>query len=125
MMHKRAQAGAVMVRDVHAAYRAATMYYIQNETMEVIGSTLGVSRSTVSRLLNTTRETGLVDISVRSPVHVGHGIAAELSSAYGIRAHVVPVRQRANDRQRLNQVAPVAANYLAEWFGAGMTLGLA
>jgi len=37
----------------------------------------------------------------------------------------VPVRQRTSERQRLDQVAAVAARYLAEWFTPGMTLGVA
>lgn len=114
-----------MARDVQEAHRAATMYYVQNQTMEVIGATLGVSRSTVSRLLTTAREAGLVQITVRSPVHVGQGLASELSSMYRLRVHVVPVRQRTSERQRLDQVAAVAARYLGEWFTSGMTLGVA
>lgn len=104
---------------------AATMYYIQNQKMEVIGATLGVSRSTVSRLLATARDHGLVQVTVRPPVDVGQGLAGELSSVFGVRTHVVSVRQRTSERQRLEQVAAVAARYLDEWFEDGMTLGVA
>src|SRR5690625_2268313 len=69
ILHKRAPGGEQKMRDVQQAYRAATMYYLQNQTMEVIGSTLGVSRSTVSRLLAAAREAGLVQVSVRPPEH--------------------------------------------------------
>lgn len=115
----------VSVRDVQDVYRAASMYYLQNQTMEVIGATLGVSRSTVSRLLTAARESGLVQITVHSPAEVGRGIGQELSTIFGIRVHVVSVRQRSMDRQRLEQVAAVAGNYIAEWFSEGMTLGVA
>lgn len=111
--------------NVQQAYRAATMYYLQNQTMEVIGTTLGVSRSTVSRLLASARETGLVQVAVRPPEHIGQGLGHQISASYGVRAHVVPVRQRTTELQRLDQVAVVAARQLSEWFGDGMTLGVA
>ncbi len=113
------------MRDVQQAYRAATMYYLQNQTMEVIGSTLGVSRSTVSRLLTAARDGGLVQVSVRPPEHVGQGLGHQISSIYGVRAYVVPVRQRTTELQRLDQVAVVAAQHLSEWFTDGMSLGVA
>ena len=42
------------------AYEAASMYYVQGETMEVIAHHLRVSRSTVSRLLARARQEGVV-----------------------------------------------------------------
>ena len=46
--------------DGRAVYEAASMYYAQGETMEVIARHLGVSRSTVSRLLARARAEGVV-----------------------------------------------------------------
>src|SRR5699024_7880027 len=40
------------------AYRAAAMYYLQDQTMEVTAGTLGVSRYTVSRLIKAVRDEG-------------------------------------------------------------------
>ncbi len=113
------------MEDVHYEYRAATMYYVQNQTMEAIGEALGVSRSTVSRLLSRARESGIVQITVRPPAEGGRGLARQLSAMYGLNVHVVPVRQRTTERQRLDQVAAVAARYLDQWFDDGMTLGVA
>src|SRR5699024_12300939 len=73
ILHKRASGGEQKMRDVQQAYRAATMYYLQNQTMEVIGSTLGVSRSTVSRLLTAAGDGGQVQESVRPPERGGQG----------------------------------------------------
>ncbi len=49
------------------ALRAAQLYYLQDLTMEAIAHELRTSRSSVSRLLSFARESGLVDIQVRSP----------------------------------------------------------
>lgn len=45
-------------------YEAASRYYIQGETMESIARQLGLSRSTISRLLKQARGSGLVRISL-------------------------------------------------------------
>lgn len=104
---------------------AATMYYLQDEPMDAIARRLGTSRSTVSRLLKAARETGLVQIAVRSEQDVTTGLAGQLRQAYGVRAHVVPVRVGATDVQRLDQVANVAARLLMDLFEDEMVLGVA
>jgi DNA-binding transcriptional regulator LsrR (DeoR family) len=104
---------------------AATMYYLQDETMEGIARRLGVSRSTVSRLIKAARESGLVRITVRTEDAAGDGLGERIRSVYGIRAHVVPVRAGAADVQRLDQTALVAARLLTDWFDDEMTLGVA
>ena len=46
-------------RKLIAALTAAQLYYMQDQTMEVIARELGTSRSSVSRLLSFAREVGL------------------------------------------------------------------
>ena len=61
-----------MPRSRHSdALRAAQMYYLQDLTMDAIARELRTSRSTVSRLLSSARETGLVQIQIRSPLDTG------------------------------------------------------
>lgn len=104
--------------------RVATLYYVGEETMEAIASRTGLSRSTVSRQLKAARHRGIVRISVTSGDPAG-GLAARLADAYGIRAHVVPVRESASDGQRLTQVARFAGRLLSDWFDHEMIMGLA
>lgn len=107
-------------------YRAATMHYLQGATMEAVAGRLGVSRSTVSRMLKEARETGIVRVSVQPPAAVaGPGPAAWLAQEFGVRAHVVPVRRTASAEQRLRDVATVAARVLGDVVASGMTLGVA
>ena len=108
------------------AYRAATMYYLQNQTMDVIARTLQVSRSTVSRLISHAREVGMVTIGVQQPAsRSGAALGHRLAATFGIRAHVVPVRPRSTEVQRLDQTSAVAANLLGQWFSSDMVLGIA
>lgn len=46
------------------AHKAATMYYLQDQTMDAVASEFEVSRATVSRLLKYARESGLVRITL-------------------------------------------------------------
>lgn len=106
-------------------FRAATMYYLQDETMDVVARTLGVSRSTVSRMIKSARESGMVRITLRPPSRTGASIGHRVSAAFGIKTHVVPVRESATEVHRLEQVAMVAARLISEWFSSDMVLGVA
>jgi len=126
IVHKRASIVEETERvRADEAYRAATMYYLQDQTMEAIADTLGVSRSTVSRLIQTARSEGIVRVSVRRPSSAGIDLGRRLEEAFGVRSHVVPVRERAGEVQRLEQVARVAAGLVTEWVEPEMVIGVA
>ena len=74
------------------AYEAASMYYVQGETMEVIAHHLGVSRSTVSRLLARARQEGVVRVSLVQPGGAG-SLEGRMAQVFGVRTHIVPVRE--------------------------------
>ena len=95
------------------AYEAASMYYVQGETMEVIAHHLGVSRSTVSRLLERARAAGIVRIELTQPGGAG-SIEGRFASLFGVRAQIVPVREGATEIHRLQQVAGIAAARMVE-----------
>ena len=105
--------------------RAAQLYYLQDETMDSIASTLRVSRSTVSRLLKRARATGIVRITVADDAATGRRLADAVTARFGVRAHIVEVRDSAADHQRLDQVARVAARLLTSWVEPGSTIGIA
>ncbi|MCC4907904.1 sugar-binding transcriptional regulator [Microbacterium sp. cx-59] len=107
------------------ALAAATAHYLHGETMESIGARLGMSRSTVSRLLKHARETGLVEIRVRSPRDAPEGLADTLRLRYGVTTHTALVREDASEVERLDIVAATAADVLATHIGSHMTVGLA
>ncbi|MDU0967673.1 MAG: sugar-binding transcriptional regulator [Actinomycetaceae bacterium] len=106
-------------------HRAATMYYLQGQTMEAIATHLHTSRSSVSRMLSQARESGIVRISVVPLEDTGSHIANQLHEAFGVRAWVVPVRPGASQVRRLSQVAAVAAENLMQMIVPGTVLGFA
>lgn len=99
------------------AYEAASMYYVQGETMEVIAHHLGVSRSTVSRLLARARQEGVVRVSLVQPGGAG-SLEGRMAQVFGVRTHIVPVREGTTEIHRLQQVASVAAAHMVDLVGA-------
>ncbi len=107
------------------ALRAAQLYYMQDQTMEVIAAELGTSRSSVSRLLSLARELGIVDIQVRSPLESGARLEMELRTRHRVNAHVVPAPDRLSDVERLERVALTAARLLPRYIDANLVVGIA
>lgn len=105
------------------AYRAAELYYGAGETMEAIAAGLGVSRSTVSRLLQHARDEGLVRITLAPPP--GSSLGRRLHRVFGVTAHVVSVRPGAATTHQLESVALRAAALVEEAMHPGAVLGLA
>lgn len=95
------------------AYEAASMYYVQGETMEVIAHHLGVSRSTVSRLLARARQEGVVRVSLVQPGGAG-SLEGRMAQVFGVRTHIVPVREGTTEIHRLQQVASVSAAHMVD-----------
>lgn len=105
--------------------RAASMYYLQDMTMEAIGKHLGTSRSTVSRMIKRARETGVVEISLRPTPSRGAGLGRRVAELFGVDAYIVPVSDTASNAERLDQVAMATARLVSSWFSSDMVLGVA
>lgn len=108
-----------------ALITVARMYYVQAETMDAIAHHLGVSRSTVSRLLKEARERGLVRVTIVDPDRPLGRIADLFLQHFRVRAHIVHVRPGASHIFRLDQVARAAASLLGELVQDKDTVGVA
>lgn len=114
-----------MDRTSDALLTVARMYYVQSETMDAIAHHLGVSRSTVSRLLKEARERGLVRVSIVDPDRPLNRIAELFQKHFSVTAHLVHVRPGASHIFRLDQVARMAAGILNNAVQDGDTIGVA
>ena len=104
---------------------AASMYYLQDLTMETIASRLHLSRSSVSRLLKRARDTGLVEITLRPTPTLAPAVSVRISERFKIETHVIPVSDTADDAERLEQVAMATGRLVSGWFDSDMVLGVA
>lgn len=117
--------GAFMTRDNEVLLTAARMYYVQDETMEAIAHQLGVSRSTVSRLLKDARARGLVRVTIADPDRSLNRIAQLFKKYFNVNVHLVHVRPGASSIFRLDQVSRMAAGVLNEAVQDGDIVGVA
>ena len=107
------------------ALRAAHLYYLQDLTMDAIARELGTSRSSVSRLLSYARDSGLVDIQIKSPLDQATVVSDGLHRRFHVVAHVVPVPDQTSDVDRLDRVALSAARILNQYVDSNMVIGIA
>ncbi|MGH3089974.1 MAG: sugar-binding transcriptional regulator [Rubrobacteraceae bacterium] len=94
------------------AARAAWLYYIEELTQGEVARELGVSRSTIVRLLRRAKEDGLVRITLDVPRDV-FGMERELERLYGLRrVRLVP---EAGDEEQLKRwLGHVASELVVE-----------
>ena len=113
-------------RTYHAIH-AARLYYYQSLTTEAIALEMGISRSSVSRLLAYAKENGLVSIRVidveDQPTSLGRIIQSHYKDAK--KVHVVPVSHILSESDWLERTAQYAANYLNTIFDSDMIMGVA
>lgn len=112
-------------RKLIAALTAAQLYYMQDQTMDVIARELGTSRSSVSRLLSFAREVGLVDIRIHSPLERLGMLEQRLNDRHGITAHIAPIPERVSEVERLERVALTAGRLLSQFVESNMVVGVA
>lgn len=77
-------------------YEVAKRYYLDNATQAQIGHALGLSRTTISRLLADARAEGIVRIEIREPSHLATAIREDLCAVLGLRAAYVEPAVRGN-----------------------------
>ena len=109
---------------VDEALRVAQRYYLHGVTMDVIARQMGTSRSTVSRLLQYARDSGLVEIRVLPPDARAHPLEQSLAESFGIRAHVAHVPSTATTVERLERTAVEAARLLHSIFESDMIIAI-
>src|SRR4051812_18459216 len=80
------------------AYAAARLYFEEDLSQADIAERLAVSRSTVSRLLTEARESGIVRIEIRPPLHEA-GLGDALAASLGLRRVIAtPDAENASSR---------------------------
>ncbi|UIK90129.1 sugar-binding transcriptional regulator [Arthrobacter polaris] len=107
------------------ALRAAQMYYLQDQTMDAIARELRTSRSTVSRLLATARETGLVQIQIKTPSDRAPELERVIRTRYKVEVHVVPVSDMLNEMEVLERVSMQAARTIGPLVDSNAVIGVA
>lgn len=107
------------------ARSAALSYYVQGQTMEAIRRRMGVSRSTVSRLLSYARKRGIVTISVQTTNMPHTRLERQLQERFGVNVHIVELPPDTTQNRILETVAKTAAQILGQIVSDGEIVGIA
>ena len=116
--------------DSALAYRIARYYYIDNLSQSEIAQMEQISRSTVSRMLDKARASGMVNIEIVMPVSpLIERMEGELVQKLGLkRVIVVPVSvnecNESTDETVIMDLSSIAATHLTELLGKSRTIGL-
>ncbi|WP_026293842.1 sugar-binding transcriptional regulator [Saccharibacillus kuerlensis] len=103
---------------------AARLYYLSDYSQQDIAVRLGVSRPTVSRLLQYAKENGFVRISISDPLEDLDALGAELARRFGLQAARVCYSPQNEYREIRQSVAAAAAEYLEETIQDGDIIGI-
>jgi len=102
--------------------QAARLYYDHGLNQERIALKLGISRPTVSRLLQSARDEGIVRIEIFDPLDRGTQIEDQLQEKFQLKkVIVVPIDNDQTIKQRLAEAAAILLDQLVT---EGTTLGV-
>ncbi|MFB9164703.1 MULTISPECIES: sugar-binding transcriptional regulator [Arthrobacter] len=101
------------------------MYYLQDQTMDAIARELRTSRSTVSRLLSTARDSGLVQIQIKTPSDRAPELERAIRKRYRVEVHVVPVSDMLGEVEVLERVSMQAARTIGPLVDSNAVIGVA
>lgn len=93
--------------------------------MDAIARELRTSRSTVSRLLSSARESGLVHIQIRTPSDKAPELERAIRQRYKVDVHVVPVADTLNEVEVLERVSMQAARTITALVDSNAVIGVA
>lgn len=106
-------------------YGVAEMYYLKNMTMDAIAKELGISRPTVSRMLNQARESGVVHISLNEDLRPRENLESQISHRFQVRTVVVKTSRRTTALGRMQQTAAEGAKLFDSLIEPGTSAGVA
>jgi len=103
--------------------RVAELYYEQRLSQVEISEMLGISRSTVSRLLADAHEQGVVEVTIHRPVEKVARLSEMIRKTLGLRDAIV-VRGGETYEEVLNHVGLATAELLLSLLKDNMILGI-
>ena len=91
---------------------AAQRYWADSQKVETIGREMGISRSTVSRMLARARQERIIEFIVHRDEDSAGALRQDVQLRYGVQASVPPVEDGASQAMRRLAVGDDAASWL-------------
>ncbi len=103
---------------------AAKLYYLLDYNQSDIAKELGVSRPTVSRLLQLAKEEGVVQIKIIDPTEDVQNLSVRLEQKFNLKKAIVTQIPQYEDHVIKTYLGEVSANYLHEIVNDGDVIGV-
>ena len=103
--------------------RVAELYYEQNLSQNEIAGMLGVSRPTVSRLLDDARSAGIVEIKINNPVRKNAELSIRLRERFKLKDALI-IRGEYNHEKALQRCAEAATHFFYSILESNMNVGI-
>ncbi|MDD4372190.1 MAG: sugar-binding domain-containing protein [Anaerostipes sp.] len=115
-----------IVDDLRLVYKCCKLYYEDELRQTEICNTLGISRTTVSRMLKVGKEEGIVKVEVINPINLNYGeLERQLESRYGLKDVIIAETQPLDtEYDKLQSISEVSFDYLTHLFKDGDTIGI-
>ena len=116
-----------IVDDERLIYKVCSLYYQDNMNQQEVGDYLGVSRSSVLRMLQKGREMGIVTIELHNPKFYDYGdMEKTLERAYGLKDVLIVENSVLDTRsEAASYMFGTASDYLHSFFKEGDRIGVA
>ena len=116
-----------IVDDERLIYKVCSLYYQDDMNQQEVGDFLGVSRSSVLRMLQKGKELGIVTIELHNPRFYDYGdMEKKLEKAYGLRDVLIVENSVLDTRQEAaSYMFGTASDYLYSVFKDGDRIGVA
>ena len=113
-----------IVDDWRLIYKVCSLYYEDDMRQQEVSDYLGISRATVSRMLQKGKESGIVRVEVINPVQFSYN-KLEKARKYGLK-EVIVVESSALDTktESVSRMYERAALYLSQFFKDGDWIGV-
>ena len=115
-----------IVDDWRLIYKVCSLYYEDDMRQQEVSDYLGISRATVSRMLQKGKESGIVRVEVINPVQFSYNkLEKALECKYGLK-EVIVVESSALDTktESVSRMYERAALYLSQFFKDGDWIGV-
>ena len=112
-----------MKNNVPLLLKVAELYYMQGLNQSDIAEIIGVSRPSISRLLDEAREVGIVKISVEAPFQMNRTLSEQLIQTFALKDAIV-IQDLGDYTYNMDMIGKVAAHYIAERLDTNSILGL-
>jgi DNA-binding transcriptional regulator LsrR (DeoR family) len=116
-----------IVDDERLIYKVCCLYYQDNMNQKEVADYLGVSRSSILRMLQKGKEMGIVTIELHNPRFYDYGdMEKALERAYGLKDVVIVESSVLDTRtESASYMFGKASDYLHDFFKEGDHIGVA